>query len=107
MRVLITVATSLVALGISGASAEQIRSCELTVDGRAFIDGPCDFDGIGAGDFIITRGDYFAYVFVSYDPPTGSWNGRGGSTHAHDPLGELVRDGACWVNDNARVCASR
>ena len=107
MRVAISVTTILVSFGIGGASADQIRNCELSVEGQTVIDGPCEFEDIGGGDFFMKAGDYFAYVYVAHLPATGYWNGGEGSTHAHDPLGELVRDGACWVNDNARVCASR
>ena len=35
----------------------------------------------------------------------GSWNGTTKESRAHDPLGDLKREGACWVNETARVCA--
>ena len=35
----------------------------------------------------------------------GSWNGEAYAGHAHDFLGTLYREDACWVNDIASVCA--
>lgn len=91
----------------SPAAAEGIASCELSVAGETYISGPCDFDDIGSGDFVIRGGDYFAYIYVRETPANGFWNGVERSSHAHDPLGDLTRDGACWVNESARVCASK
>lgn len=98
------VGLTMFSIGLVGA--EPVSNCELTVSGTSYIDGPCDFEAIGRGDFIVRGGDYFAYVYVTA-PATGFWNGTEKGSHAHDPLGELKRAGRCWVNDSARVCASR
>jgi hypothetical protein len=51
---------------------------------------------------------YFAYVFPEGGTATASWNGTiPGATHAHTDLGTLTREGACWVNEQAKVCAWR
>lgn len=90
------------------ALAEQIRHCELTVNGKSYIDGPCDYEPVGGGDFVIRQGPYFAYVYVAPEPrPNGYWNGDPPGNHAHDPLGDLQRQEGCWINDRARVCAER
>jgi hypothetical protein len=80
-------------------------TCVLEVDGETYINGPCDFRPIGGADFQIMAGDYFAYVYPSSPPVVGYWNGVEKGSHAHDPLGELKRKGACWVNKSAKVCA--
>lgn len=99
-------ALALLALGQVAAKAETIRHCLLEVQGTRFISGPCDFSPNGEGDFIITKGNYFAYVFVS--PETNSyWNGSPPESHAHDSLGILKRNKGCWENEHARVCANR
>lgn len=88
------------------ASAETIRHCLLEVHGTKFISGPCDFSPSGDGDFVITKGNHFAYVHVSPEP-RGYWNGFPPESHAHDDLGKLKRNKGCWENRNARVCAER
>jgi len=88
--------------------------CLLEVDGTHYLDGPCNIDlgadgsfSIGAGE--TTRSKYFAYVNI--EPGTerglGYWNGPQAEDRAHTDLGGLVRNGGCWVNETARVCAWR
>jgi len=97
-----------------GVAHAKVGGCTLQVDGRTYLDGPCNIDLESGGSFSIgtgndrTRSRYFAYVAVEKDAGTaeGSWNGADPrSTHAHSPLGALRREGACWVNERARVCA--
>ena len=91
---------------------DQLRRgrCQLQVNGRNKINGPCLYHIDQNGSFRIQeagrRGDafYFAYVSVEGNTATGSWSGARGVRHAHDPLGDLVRRGACWTNRTARVC---
>ena len=64
------------------------------------------------GDFTVgtdgvKAGKYFAMVSivkVTGDKDAGTADG---GTHAHDPLGTLKCQGACWVNERAKVCAAR
>jgi hypothetical protein len=84
--------------------------CLLQVNGTTYIDGPCDFDPSrkGDGSFQITGagGKHFAYVYVEGGGKASAhWNGVLGENRAHDPLGTLTRDGACWVNATAKLCA--
>ena len=107
---LVTTAAVLL-LPISAAQA-FVGNCLLEVDGRTYLDGPCEI-GMGRdGSFTIgignPRSDYFAYVNLDSDAPRvakGYWNSRAENTHAHDDLGHLSRHGGCWVNDRAKVCA--
>jgi len=86
--------------------------CLLEVDGTKYINGRCTVELQKGGSFQIydlKKRGYFAYVTLTdaVGVANGYWNGTDRGSHAHDPLGELTRDGACWVNDRARVCAWR
>lgn len=92
----------------ANAQANQSRpaDCELTVDGKTRIRGTCEFRPTGGGGFQISKGSYFAYLTVTgTGVAEASWNERPESTHAQAPLGRLTRNGACWVNQRARICA--
>ena len=102
---ILTVVALVMAAG--SAHAKDAR-CELTISGKTWIDGPCEFTAIGDGDgsFIVTgTNGYFAYANRDGDQMRGSWNGEFKENRAHDPLGMLDRDGACWVNETVRLCA--
>lgn len=102
---------ALAALGLALASPAAARpaTCLVEVDGATVIDGPCDFDAFdpdGSFEVMGTDGPHFATVIVTAPGVAeGSWNADPAATHAHDPLGRLVRDGACWAGERARVCA--
>ena len=87
--------------------------CLLEVDGVKYISGRCNITFIekGTGSFEIEEirkgGFYFAQVLIDSDGARGYWNGERAATHAHNSLGVLERDGACWTNDRARICAWR
>jgi hypothetical protein len=93
------------------ASQSFYGRCLLEVDNKEYLNGPCPItmenDGscsIGASeDQPIT---YFAVISVTgKDVGEGFWNEEKGANHAHAPLGKLVRTGACWQNQKAKVCA--
>jgi hypothetical protein len=110
MRVLLVLVLGLCA---SAAQAEvgvaRQAECTLVVQGTEYLRGPCTFTPIDEdGSFTAAGPDgaYFAYVLV--DGPgiaSGYWNGTPFATKAHDPLGTLTRQDACWVNETAEVCA--
>lgn len=84
-------------------------TCVFTRDGASKIDGPCVITGTGHGNFIMrsTSEEDGAHGIVSIfrqgDTATGFWQ-----TSAHDskPLGNLHRQGFCWIGENVEVCAS-
>jgi hypothetical protein len=89
------------------------------VDGRTYLSGRCNI-GMGPnGTFTVgipkRNADitYWAVVNVENAEDAkrgigfGYWSEDYGANHAHTSLGDLRRDGACWVNDPARVCAWR
>lgn len=87
-------------------TATRPAQCELTVDGKRRIAGVCQYRPTGGGGFQISAGDYFAYLsVVGPSLAEASWNGSDRASHAQVPLGQLRRDGACWINRRARICA--
>ena len=98
-------------LSIDRASAEDGRpaSCLLVVKGFQAIRGECTFTPIDTdGSFMIAsyNGKFFAYVSLTgKGVAEGSWNEEPYASHAHSPLGTLIREDGCWVNDFASVCA--
>jgi hypothetical protein len=85
--------------------------CLLQVEGRKYLEGNCQIEQKSDSLKIMpARGrplDYFATILI--DPTTGAlgyWNGERGANHAHYDLGELRREGQCWVSETARICAT-
>ncbi|MBS0254737.1 MAG: hypothetical protein JSS36_05880 [Proteobacteria bacterium] len=102
------------------AKGVPIRRCLLVVDGKTYINGPCIYypmaDGsfFGKGSFQIAERlpdkhdvmGYFAQVDIGKRFASVNWNAGPKSTHAQAFLGEdFKREGACWVNARAKVCA--
>lgn len=96
----------LLALLLSLTVHAKPAQCKLTVNGRTYINGPCEFTPTGGGSFEIQKGDYFAYVNLNEDGTAeGWWNEEPGANHAHTSLGRLTRNDACWTNRRVIVCA--
>lgn len=113
-RLLWLVLAGLVPLSHAPAIADDTipGECLIAVKGRTYRDGPCRISLQTDGSFQAgggRRGEYFATVDVDTASGGGraNWNGPSAEGHAHDPLGPVVRQGGCWVNDKARVCAWR
>lgn len=112
MRNFVILALAFAGAGLSCAHAEAIRSgeCLIQVRGKIAKDGPCRITLSPGGSFQTggeRRGEAFAVVSINESSGTAEayWNGPDRESHAHDPLGAVVRRGGCWVNDTARVCA--
>ena len=96
-----------------GVDADMGR-CYLEVDHKIYLQSQCNIEPVGAhGGFSIgagetTRSRYFAYVQIDENGTgSGYWNGPDGESHAGDSLGTLSRNGACWEDARAKVCAWR
>jgi hypothetical protein len=81
--------------------------CSLNVAGTTYIDGDCWIRLERDGSFQITSLDerYFAQLDRTGTEAVANWNEDPGSTHAHSTLGTMQRDGACWRNEEAQICA--
>jgi hypothetical protein len=104
---------AVVAIGVLSAIPQASASparCLLQVDGRVYLQGRCNYEPLDGDSFAIgTAGDglaaspYFAYAHRG----TSYWNGTPPSSHAHDSLPGLYREGACMRNrtGSTRLCA--
>lgn len=81
--------------------------CRLTIDNGTYIDGDCWIRLEEDGSFQVMSVDerYFAQLSRSGDEALGYWNEAPGSTRAHAALGIMNRNGACWINMRAEICA--
>jgi hypothetical protein len=103
----------LAAFGWASDGFARSGKCFLSVDGRTYLDSICNIETSADGGFSIgtgerTRSKYFAAVDVepATGRATGYWNGRAAEGHAHETLGVLTRQGDCWRNERATVCAT-
>jgi hypothetical protein len=98
---------------LCGAAQAKSGKCLLEVDNRPLLLGTCNIDMQADGSFSVgtsgsTSSTHFAFVQVNQNGSAlGYWNGEERESHAHEPLGALKRQGACWTNDKAKVCAWR
>src|SRR4051794_17621738 len=108
----------LIAAGLVCITAREAHAfpgeCLLVVNGRSYLNGTCNITMEADGSFSIGTGErhrsrHFAMVQIdsSDGRARGYWNGVAAASHAHDDLGTLVRQGGCWVNKVAKVCAWR
>jgi len=94
----------------SGGPVQPVQ-CFLSVNGKIYIDKICNGEFEKDGSFTLgvpqtKRDRYFVYVNSNNDGTMdGNWNGVEAESHAHEPLGTLKQSGACWTNEQARVCA--
>lgn len=101
---------------IGTAAAADTAKCLLVVEGEFYINGQCEFQRDGGGDFTVYSQDreWSASLSINEDGSgIGSWNGdRPGdvgrhspSRHQHAMLHDLKHEGACWANMNSVLCA--
>jgi hypothetical protein len=99
------VAAACALIASAASAAERRASCKFTVDGKTIIDGRCGFNADSDGSFQIWDDVHTVYVNMDEGVASGFWNGIPKSLHADSPLGTLTRNGACWTNEKAQVCA--
>ena len=114
MRV-IALVTVTVSLLVPTPTLARMGRCRIEVDGRPYLSGRCNIEreadgsvqvGVGSADDKVKPSRHFAYVTSEGGGRgTAYWNGRDGGSHAHDPLGTVTRQGACWRNARATICA--
>lgn len=93
--------------------------CSLKIDGKTYLDirKTCPIYPLNDGNSsLIVNSDgetkiesYFVYLLPKGDGTASiSWNEDPGANHAWAQLGDdFRRDGACWSNARAEVCATR
>lgn len=91
--------------GSTAMAAERQALCKFTVEGKTYINGPCNFESDPDGSFRMWDNVHTVYVNVDGNTAEASWNKNPKSFHADSPLGMLKRDGACWKSATAQVCA--
>ncbi len=100
-----TIASAVAFLLTSTVASAEI--CYLEIDGVIEMQGPCIFDPMGGGDFFVAdEDDRLAFVYFYLDDAgigTAMWSDR--ESKANHNLGTLYRDGACWQNGGATLCA--
>ncbi len=81
--------------------------CHLSVSGKSYINGICWVKLETDGSFQIMSRDesYFAQLDRSGGEAVGHWNETSGSNSAQATLGAMTRSGACWNNEEAKICA--
>lgn len=85
----------------------KIGRCKLNVGSLQPIDGACWIRLDGDGSFQIMSMDEQIFAQLDRDGAAGVafWNETPGASHAHASLGSMTRDGACWHNASAELCA--
>jgi hypothetical protein len=88
-----------------------IGRCMLEVNKVKYLNGQCFISIEQNGNLFIgpkeqDKISYFALLNVTgKNIGEGSWNEEEGASHAHTPLGNMQRNGACWENSTAKICA--
>jgi hypothetical protein len=91
--------------GSTAIAAQQQAMCKFVVEGKTIISGRCNFESDPDGSFRIWDDVHTVYLNVDGKTAEASWNKNPKSFHADSPLGMLTRNGACWWNATAQICA--
>ncbi|SFR61640.1 hypothetical protein SAMN04488005_3280 [Yoonia tamlensis] len=107
---------SLMMLG--SAVNAKTATCLLVVDGEFYMNGTCEFTAETGGDFTATTQsddgqiEWSASMFIEDGVGKMAWNGDGQEGQRMTPAGHqhtvehaMKRDGACWANKTALLCA--
>lgn len=129
--ILVAFASLAVSTGAPKVNAKMAK-CYLAVNNTVFINGACSFEFMnGNGSFsfddmrlktrcgsydlgpgrcssastLVTRkGTFGQLVITSPGRAKIYWN-EGSALHAHGKIAPVERDGACWQNSQAKLCA--
>lgn len=93
-------------------SPPRTRDCLLEVDKVRHVDGPCLVYPMGEGYTLNAWShgkpdrSHFAVVVPDGDGEAdATWNADPDDSRAWDSLGAVRKEGDCWINDRARICA--
>jgi len=95
---------AIMALAITASGPALAAKCLIVVDDQTKLSGPCQVhNGMINVTVGATPNTYFAVL--PYQGGEAFWNEERGINHAHSPLGEVTKSGACWLGRRVRVCA--
>ena len=108
-----TIRSALSAAVLSGRAITPAAAlpgeCLLQVNGRTVAEGSCHVIYFSGVSFQIEgrwgEASVMVNIDVSSDRAEAYWNGEGRAAHAREPLGTVVRQEECWVNERMRACA--
>ncbi len=86
-------------------------TCTISVSSKTYLASKCIYRVYSDGSISIDGRKKLDY-FVQLDAPEGKfrrafWNGPDiRATHAHSYLGDVKKQGNCWVNEQAQICVS-
>ncbi len=93
-------------VAVADPEPKAFSRCRLEVRGQRYINGPCTGSMEPDGSFQVYTPAYFAMIQAEKPGVAfGFWNEEAYASHAHSDLGKLIREGACWTNSQASVCA--
>jgi hypothetical protein len=91
----------------SGGSRIELAHCYISVEGVTYMDRSCTVRREG-GIVSVGEGanDKYNLHLSEEERKIGFWNGRSGGPRTNESLGDLQRQGNCWINieKNTRIC---
>ena len=102
---------ALALITLSPTARAATAQCLIQVEGKTYVEGRCPVFLMGSTTMVGSDGEgrfspYFASISENPDGSAeGRWSSVPRSTHAQTDLGSLKRDGHCWVNATAKICA--
>jgi hypothetical protein len=95
------------ALGLSIPMAARPAQCLVVINGTPLLDGACDFQPGQKGSFEISSGQagVKATVTVSSEGAGSATYTPAGGKGGPLKIGDVKRDGACWVSRQDKICA--
>jgi hypothetical protein len=116
-------------------AATTASKCVITIKGKTWVSGPCKYEDLGDGSFMLSdpkmvigcdvnndnkrdasddcavaeekmfKKGVFVYVNIIEPGKADGSWNEGQYLHAQTNLGTLTRKGACWSNKTAKICA--
>jgi hypothetical protein len=89
------------------AAEARPADCLVVLEGRTYIDGPCEYESFPEGHFIVTLDRRSAKVMVDIGFRVGHalYEDTAPANPEARLIGDVHREGSCWINRVGRVCA--
>jgi hypothetical protein len=100
---------------VPARTASARRDCQLVVDGKVQVEGPCLVAPLDDKGYTLNSWSegkparsHFAVVTEGADgSAAATWNADPDDDRAGDPLGTVTLADGCWVNKRVRICANQ